>query len=84
MYHLYILRCSDGTFYTGITTDLARRLAEHNFFKRGAKYTHARRPVQLVYTKKFRTKSAALKTEFKIKQLTREEKILLIARATAC
>ena len=78
MYFLYILRCADDTLYTGIATDVVRRVAEHNTSPRGAKYTHARRPVMLVYTKKFRTRSAASKAEYKMKQLSREEKILLV------
>ncbi len=78
IYHLYILRCADDTLYTGITTDIARRIDEHNSSKLGAKYTCARRPVVLVYTKKFRSKSTAMKAEYKIKQLTRDEKIILI------
>lgn len=78
MYYLYILQCSDSTLYTGITTDLVRRVQEHNSSKLGAKYTKARRPVELVYSKKFRSKSLALKAEYKIKQLTREEKLIMI------
>ena len=51
MYYLYILKCSDGTLYTGITVDLKRRVGEHNTSKLGAKYTRSRRPVKLVYSK---------------------------------
>ena len=65
--------------YTGITSDLARRLKEHNFSKKGAKYTRARRPVKLVYSKKFRNRGAALRAEAKLKNLTRAEKLKLIA-----
>ena len=79
MYHLYLLRCADDTLYTGITTDLARRVAEHNTSPRGAKYTHARRPVELVYSKKFRTRAAASKAEYKLKQRTRAQKLALIS-----
>lgn len=78
MYHLYILECADKTLYTGITTNLERRVHEHNTAKIGAKYTRARRPVMLVYSKKFRSRSAALKAEYKIKQMTRAEKLQLI------
>lgn len=78
MYHLYILECTDGTLYTGITVDLERRVNEHNFSKLGAKYTRARRPVKLVYSKKFRDRSLASKAENKIKKLSREEKTELI------
>ncbi len=77
MYHLYILRCADGSLYTGITTDLARRVEEHNSSVLGAKYTRARRPVELVYSKKFRSRSTASKAEYRMKQLTREEKLAL-------
>ena len=55
MYYVYILKCADKTLYTGITTDLKRRIAEHNSSKLGAKYTSSRRPVTLVYSKKFKT-----------------------------
>lgn len=80
MYYLYILKCGDGTFYTGITTDLSRRVAEHNGEKiSGAKYTAGRRPVSLVYSKKFKTRSLASKEESRIKNLRREAKLDLIA-----
>jgi len=79
MYYLYILECADKTLYTGITVDLKRRVNEHNSSKLGAKYTRGRRPVKLVYSKKFRDRSAALKAESKIKKLARSEKIKLIA-----
>lgn len=75
MYHLYILECADGTLYTGITTDLDRRLIEHNTSKLGAKYTSARRPVKLVYTKKFKNRSTASKAEAGVKRLTRKQKL---------
>lgn len=77
-FFVYILKCSDKTLYTGITTDLKRRIAEHNSSDLGAKYTRARRPVKLVWSKKFKTRSLATKEEYKIKQLSREEKIVLI------
>ncbi len=75
MYHLYILECSDKTFYTGIAVDLVRRIKEHNTSKLGAKYTRARRPVKLVYAKKFRNRSLASKAEARIKKMSREEKL---------
>lgn len=78
MYHLYILLCSDSTLYTGITTDLKRRVIEHNSSKVGAKYTFARRPVELVYSKKFKNRSLASCEEARIKKLTRREKLKLI------
>ncbi|MDD4901546.1 MAG: GIY-YIG nuclease family protein [Patescibacteria group bacterium] len=77
MYYLYILKCADQTLYTGITVDLARRVKEHNESKKGAKYTRARRPVKIVYSKKFRNRSAAAKAESKIKKLSRAEKLKL-------
>jgi putative endonuclease len=78
MWHVYILSCVDKTLYTGITVDLARRLEEHNSSKLGAKYTRARRPVKIVYSKKFRNRSTAAKVESRIKKLAREEKLKLI------
>ncbi len=78
MYYLYILKCSDKTLYTGITSDLERRVKEHNSGKLGAKYTRARRPVKLAYSKKFRNRSLASKAESRIKKLSREEKLKLI------
>jgi putative endonuclease len=79
MYHLYILECVDKTLYTGITVDVERRVSEHNTSKLGAKYTRVRRPVKLVYSKKFRNRSLASKAESRIKKLTREEKLKLVA-----
>ena len=77
MYYVYLLRCADGTLYTGFTNDLARRLAAHNA-GRGAKYTRGRRPVELVYWESFSNKSSALRREYAIKQLTRRQKLTLI------
>ncbi|MBP6859915.1 MAG: GIY-YIG nuclease family protein [Candidatus Magasanikbacteria bacterium] len=79
MYYLYILECADKTLYTGITVDLERRVREHNTSAIGAKYTRARRPVRLVYSKKFRNRSTASKAESKIKKLSREAKLHLIS-----
>jgi len=84
MYHLYILECADKTLYTGITTDLARRMTEHDGKKLGAKYTSARRPVKLVYSRKFKNRSTASKAEARIKKLTKAEKINLIFSSTKC
>jgi putative endonuclease len=78
MYYLYILKCSDKTLYTGITTDMARRVGEHNSGKLGAKYTNARRPVKLVYSKKFKNRSTAAKEESRIKKLSRVQKLKLV------
>jgi len=77
-YFVYLLRCSDNTYYCGITTDLERRLEEHNTSKLGAKYTKARRPVTLEYANQFATRSEAQKEEARIKQMTRKGKIELI------
>ena len=79
---VYIVLCADGTLYTGIATDVARRLAEHNGLKpRGARYTLARRPVTLVFAASFATRSEAAKEEARIKRLSRREKEMLIAGA---
>jgi len=72
-----MLQCKDNSLYTGITTDLERRVKEHNSSKLGAKYTRARRPVKLVYSKEFETRSEALIEEARIKKLARVEKIKL-------
>jgi putative endonuclease len=77
-YYIYILKCHDSTLYTGITTDLERRIKEHNFSDLGARYTRARRPVKLVYYKKMANRSLASKKEYRIKKLTRIKKLELI------
>ena len=74
MYFVYLLRCADGTLYTGCTNDLDRRLAAHNAGK-GAKYTRSRRPVVLVYREQAADRSAALRRERAIKRLTRKQKL---------
>ena len=71
---LYVVRCADGTFYTGVTTDVTRRLHEHNTTKRGAKYTRTRRPVELIYRTDYKDRSTAQKAERYFKTLTRREK----------
>ena len=73
-----MLKCSDGTLYTGWTNDLEKRVEAHNSGK-GAKYTKARRPVELAYYEEFETKEQAMKREYAIKQLGRKEKQKLIA-----
>lgn len=78
MYYLYILKCADESLYTGITTDLKRRIAEHNDAKLGAKYTTSRQPVKLAYSKKFKNRSLASKAEAQIKKLKRFQKSELI------
>lgn len=77
MHTVYILRCSDGTLYTGWTTDAEARLKAHNS-GRGAKYTRSRRPVEMVYREECAGRSEALKREWRIKRLTRAEKEALI------
>jgi len=78
-YYVYILMCADGTYYTGYTTDVERRLKAHNTGK-GAKYTRSRRPCTLVYTEEYPTKQEAMRREYAIKQLTRKEKEDLMNR----
>ena len=76
-WYLYILRCGDGTLYTGITTDVEKRLEQHRSGK-GAKYTRGRGPLELVYREELEDHSAALKREWAVKKMTREEKVRLI------
>jgi putative endonuclease len=77
-YFCYILECSDGTFYTGWSTDPERRERQHNA-GRGARYTRDRRPVRLVYVEQQADKPSALRRELRIKRLPREKKLKLIA-----
>ncbi|HIP15295.1 MAG TPA: GIY-YIG nuclease family protein [Sulfurimonas autotrophica] len=79
-YYVYIVQCSDKTLYTGITTDLQRRVFEHNYLEKGAKYTKIRRPVVLVYNEKYENRSSASKRESEIKKLTRAEKLKLMEK----
>lgn len=74
------MKCADKTLYTGIATDLRRRVLEHNKTKLGAKYTASRRPVKLVYSKKFKNRSLASKEEARIKKLKRIQKLNLIKK----
>jgi putative endonuclease len=76
-YYVYILKCADQTLYTGITTDITRRLKEHNSSKLGAKYTKGRTPVELMYSEKYKTRSEASKREYELKQLPRKQKVEL-------
>lgn len=71
---LYVVRCSDGSLYTGVTTDLERRIREHNTSKRGAKYTRSRRPVELVLSMPYSSRSEAQKAEAGFKKLRKKEK----------
>ncbi len=77
MNYVYMVMCADGSLYTGWTTDTEKRVAVHNSEK-GAKYTRGKRPVKLVYSERFDTKSEALKREWAIKRLSHDEKIKLI------
>lgn len=81
MHWVYILRCCDGSLYTGYAKDVDDRLSQHNAGK-GAKYTRSRLPVTLAAYWSFPTKSDALKEEYRIKQLTRSQKLTLIATYT--
>lgn len=75
--YTYMLECADGTYYTGWTNDLEKRLSAHNAGK-GGKYTSVRRPVTLVYYEEFETKQEAMSREWHIKQLTRKQKEELV------
>ena len=77
MWYVYILNCADDSFYTGMTSDIDRRLKEHNE-KKGGRYTRLRTPVVLVYHETLPTRSRALKREIEIKKLPRAKKIALI------
>ena len=77
MNYVYILKCSDNTLYTGWITSLEKRIKAHNSGK-GAKYTRARLPVEIVYFEEFEDKKDAMKREYAIKQLSRQEKLKLI------
>lgn len=78
-WYVYLLRCNDNSLYTGITTDLKRRLHQHNNSKQGAKYTRARRPVALVFSEEASNRSAASKREHQVKNLTKVQKEHLVA-----
>ena len=81
MNYVYLLRCADGTLYCGWTTDLTARLEAHNSGK-GAKYTRSRRPVVLVYHEEYEDRHEALSREYRIKRLSRQEKLALIRSAS--
>jgi putative endonuclease len=90
-FSVYIVRCDDGTLYTGLARDVLRRIDEHNGLtptgtrsKRGAAYTSARRPVALVYAVTLDSRSAAAKEEARLKRLSRPAKLALIAAAGEC
>lgn len=80
-WYVYIVRCSDDTLYTGITTDVARRVIEHNEDDRlGARYTRARRPVSLAYAEAAQDRATATRRELAIKRMGRAEKTALLQR----
>ncbi|MBI2411179.1 MAG: GIY-YIG nuclease family protein [Candidatus Kerfeldbacteria bacterium] len=79
MYSVYILECTDGTLYTGISTNVAERFAKHQAGK-ASRYTRSHQPVKIIYTEKAGTKSKALKREAQIKRMTRAEKIALCGK----
>ena len=78
MNYTYMVKCADGTLYTGWTNCLEKRLKAHNGGRNGAKYTKTKRPVSLVYYEGFFTKEEAMQREYQIKELTRERKLELI------
>lgn len=78
-WRVYMVRCADDSLYTGCTNDLARRVAAHNAGK-GARYTRSRGPVKVVWSVRVKDKSAALSREWKVKQLTRAEKLVLVRK----
>lgn len=77
MWYVYILKCNDGSYYTGITNNLKQRITEHNSGK-GARYTRVRKPVTLIYQEEYPDKLSASKREIKIKDMSRERKEELI------
>ncbi len=79
LHYCYVLRCRDGSLYTGYTTDVERRVWEHNNSDKGAKYTKSRRPCALVHSEAFDSKSEAMKREAEIKKLSKAQKEKLIA-----
>jgi len=81
MYFVYMVQCADDTLYTGIATDINRRVDEHNSSDKGAKYTRVRRPVELVYTEEYPNRSLASKREYEIKKkMNREDKLKLFLK----
>ena len=79
-WYVYIIEASDGSLYTGVTTDVERRFAEHGGSEKGAKFFRGRKPVKIVYQQDLPDRSAALKREVAIKKLTRQNKLLLISQ----
>lgn len=83
MNYTYIVKCSDGSFYTGWTNNVEKRVKAHNEGK-GAKYTKSRRPVELIYYEEFQTKEEAMSREYTIKRMTRQKKELLVRGENKC
>ena len=81
MWWVYIVECSDKSLYAGITTDIDRRIIEHNTSNKGAKYTRSKRPVSLVYKEQCENRSIASKREHQIKKLKRADKLLLVSKS---
>ena len=79
MWFVYIIKCADETLYTGITTDIQRRLSEQNSSDKWAKYTKMRRPVEMVFSQVCEDRSQASKLEYKIKKYTKQQKLTIIA-----
>ncbi|WP_096085608.1 GIY-YIG nuclease family protein [Agaribacterium haliotis] len=77
-WYVYLLRCADDSLYCGVTTELQRRVKEHNFSNKGARYTRARRPVSLAYSEKVSSRQQACRREAEIKKLSRKQKLKLI------
>ena len=75
MWYLYVVECADRSLYTGVTTDVQRRLREHNKSTKGAKYTRSRRPVKLVYYEEHVDRSLACKAEYALKKMSRKNKL---------
>jgi len=80
MYFIYILRCNDSSLYTGITNNLCRRFYEHSFTTKASRYTRIKRPLKLEYYELHETKSQAMKREFEIKKMNKENKEKLISK----
>jgi len=78
-FYVYILECNDGTYYTGYSNDLEKRIKEHNDSKRGAKYLRGKGPVKVAWTKEYKYLCYAIRAEYRIKQLNRKQKELLVS-----
>ena len=84
-WYLYVVRCNDGTLYTGVSTDVSRRVREHNGSKkRGAKYTKSRRPVELVWSREYKNRSEAQSAEYSFKKLLHKQKWEIINENRSC